>query len=266
MNIEKEKTNELSNVKKVIAVMSGKGGVGKSSVTSLIAVSLKEKGFDVGILDADITGPSIPKIFGINSKRAKGNTTGINPVSTTSGIKVMSLNLMLEKEDSPVVWRGPIIANAVKQFYSEVNWGELDYLVVDLPPGTGDVSLTTMQSLPLDGLVIVSSPQSLVNLIVKKSINMAKMMNVPILGLVENMSYFECPDCNKKIELFGKSKVDEVAKEMEIDLITKIPIDPEFVELCDDGKVELYSKINYSLSDTLASKIAGIPGVKEEVK
>ncbi|WP_432401353.1 Mrp/NBP35 family ATP-binding protein [Wukongibacter sp. M2B1] len=261
--IEKEKTNEKSNIKKIIAIMSGKGGVGKSSVTSLIATALKEKGNKVGILDADITGPSIPKLFGINQKRAISNEDGINPVSSHTGIKVMSLNLLIDKEDSPVLWRGPLISNTVKQFFTDVTWGELDYLLIDLPPGTGDVSLTIMQSLPLDGIIVVSSPQDLVKLIVKKSVNMAKMMSTPIYGIVENMSYFECKDCGKKINIFGKSRVEEIAKEMDIDVIANIPIDPSFVELCDEGKVELYGKINFSLIDDLSKNVIdAIGGIK----
>ncbi|WP_099188809.1 Mrp/NBP35 family ATP-binding protein [Tepidibacter mesophilus] len=255
MEIQKEKTNDLTSIKKVIAVMSGKGGVGKSSVTSLMAVSLKNKGYNVGILDADITGPSIPKVFGVNSKRADSDGTHIYPVSTTTGIKVMSINLLIEKEESPVIWRGPVIANSVKQFYTDTAWGELDYLLIDLPPGTGDVPLTIMQSLPVDGIVVVTSPQDLVSLIVTKSINMAKMMNTPILGIVENMSYFECPDCNKKINIFGKSNIEEIAQNLDIDVIAKLPIDPQFVELCDEGKVELYEKINLTFEDIFSKKI-----------
>lgn len=258
--IEKEKANDKSNIKKVIAIMSGKGGVGKSSVTSLIATALKEKGNKVGIMDADITGPSIPKLFGINKKRAAGNDEGIIPVTTHTGIKVISLNLLIDKEDSPVIWRGPLISNMVKQFFTDVNWGDLDYLLIDLPPGTGDVSLTIMQSLPIDGIIVVSSPQDLVKLIVKKSVNMAKMMNTPIYGIVENMSYFECPECGKKINIFGKSRVEEIADEMEINVIANIPIDPSFVELCDEGKVELYGKINYSLINDLSSNVMKMIG------
>lgn len=253
--IEKEKTNEKTNIKKVVAIMSGKGGVGKSAITSLVATALNEKGNKVGIMDADITGPSIPKVFGINNKRAKGNDSGINPVVTHTGIKVISLNLLIDKEDSPVVWRGPLIANTVKQFYTEVNWGDLDYLLIDLPPGTGDVSLTIMQSLPLDGIIVVSSPQDLVKLIVKKSLNMAKMMNTPVLGIIENMSYFECPECGKRINIFGESKVEEIAEEMGIDYLASIPIDPEFVELSDEGKIELYGKIKYGLMEDFANSI-----------
>lgn len=252
---EKEKTNEKSNVKKVIAIMSGKGGVGKSSITSLVATALREKGNKVGIMDADITGPSIPKVFGINNERAKGNDSGINPVITNTGIKVISLNLLIDKEDSPVVWRGPLIANTVKQFYTEVNWGELDYLLIDLPPGTGDVSLTIMQSLSLDGIIVVSSPQDLVKLIVKKSLNMAKMMNIPVVGIIENMSYFECGECGKRIDIFGKSRVNEIATEMGINVLAQIPIDPSFVELCDEGKVELYAKINFAMMNELSTNV-----------
>lgn len=255
MEIQKEKTNELTNIKKVIAVMSGKGGVGKSSVTSLVAVSLGNKGYKVGILDADITGPSIPKVFGINKKRANSDGTYIYPVKTTSGISVMSINLLIENEDSPVVWRGPAIANGVKQFYKDTAWGELDYLLIDLPPGTGDVPLTIMQSLPVDGIIIVTSPQDLVSLIVKKSINMAKMMNTPIIGIVENMSYLECPDCNKRINVFGNSNIENICEELDINLIGKLPIDPEFVELCDEGRVELYGKINLSLEDMFTDNV-----------
>lgn len=253
--IEKEKANEKSNIKKIIAIMSGKGGVGKSSVTSLIANALREKGNKVGIMDADITGPSIPKLFGINSRRAKKNGSGISPVSTHTGIKVMSLNLLIDKEDSPVIWRGPMISSAVKQFFTDVIWGDLDYLLIDLPPGTGDVSLTIMQSLPLDGIIVVSSPQDLVKMIVKKSLNMAKMMNTPILGIVENMSYFECSECGKKINIFGKSRVEEIAEEMGIDVIANIPIDSNLAELCDEGRIELYGKINFSFIDDLSKNL-----------
>jgi len=260
MPIQKEKTNEFTNIKKVYAVMSGKGGVGKSSITSLIAVSLKNQGYKVGILDADITGPSIPKVFGINNKRASSNGEGIIPVETSTGIKVISINLLIEEEEKPVVWRGPLIGGTVKQFYTDVNWGELDYLLIDMPPGTGDVPLTIMQSLPVDGLIIVSSPQDLVKLIVTKSINMAKTMNVPILGIVENMSYFICPHCNEKLNVFGESKVESISKEMEIPLIAKMPIDPDFVALCDEGKIELYNKYNLDFNENFSNKIKEIIG------
>lgn len=244
---EKEKTNQFSDIKKVIAVMSGKGGVGKSSVTALTAISLSQKGYTVGILDADITGPSIPKIFGLNSGRAGADENGIYPETTRSGMKVMSINLLLEQKDKPVVWRGPLLANTVKQFFSGVVWGDLDYLLIDLPPGTGDVPLTIMQSIPLDGIIVVSAPQELVQLIVAKSVNMAKMLDVPILGIVENMSYLECPDCHKKINVFGKSKIDDIAKETGLQVMAKIPIDPDLARMCDEGLIEDYEKIKISL-------------------
>lgn len=260
MEFKKEKANENSNLKNIIAVMSGKGGVGKSSVTSLIAMTLRNQGYNVGILDADITGPSIPKVFGINGKRASGTKDAVEPVETVTGIKVISINLLVDNEESPVVWRGPVIANTVKQFLTEVNWGELDYLLIDLPPGTGDVPLTIMQSFELDGIVIVSSPQDLVKLIVKKSMNMAGMLSIPILGLVENMSYLRCPDCNKRINLFGEIKVPEIAKETGVDLVAQIPIDPKFVELSDEGKVELYLKHNYEFADEFGKEIKNMVG------
>lgn len=255
MQIQKEKPQEGTTIKKIVAIMSGKGGVGKSSVTSLMAVSLQNKGYKVGILDADITGPSIPKVFGINGKRAVSIGEVIQPVETVTGIKVMSINLMIGKEDDPVIWRGPLIASIVKQFYTDVAWGELDYLLIDLPPGTGDVPLTIMQSLPVDGMVVVSSPQDLVQLIVKKSVNMAKMMNIPIYGLVENMSYFECPDCNKKHYIFGESKIEEIAENMGIDVLEKLPINPEFVSLCDEGRVEIFGKTYFGLCENFAKKL-----------
>ncbi|MBF8984263.1 Mrp/NBP35 family ATP-binding protein [Lutibacter sp. B2] len=255
MQIKKEKPQEGTNIKKIVAIMSGKGGVGKSSVTSLIAVSLQNKGYKVGILDADITGPSIPKVFGLGGKRAISIEEVIQPVETVTGIKVMSINLMIGKEDDPVIWRGPLIASIVKQFYTDVAWGELDYLLIDLPPGTGDVPLTIMQSLPVDGIVVVSSPQDLVQLIVKKSVNMAKMMSIPIYGLVENMSYFECPDCNKKHYIFGNSNIEETAKNMNIDVLEKLPINPDFVTLCDEGRVEVFGKTYFGLCESLAKKV-----------
>lgn len=242
--IAKEKTNSKSNVKKVIAVMSGKGGVGKSTVTSLLAVSLMQQGYSVGVMDADLTGPSIPKLFGKNDEHAVGNKEGISPVKTDMGINLMSINFLLENKEAPVIWRGPVIAGTVKQFFTEVDWGELDYLLVDLPPGTGDVPLTTMQSLPLDGIVVVTSPQDLVNHIVIKSVNMAHKLHVPILGLIENMSYFKCPDCDKKVHIFGNSKSKEIAKQSKIDFITEIPIDPGMVELVNQGKIEFYLRKN----------------------
>ncbi|WP_054871859.1 Mrp/NBP35 family ATP-binding protein [Caloranaerobacter sp. TR13] len=243
-----------NNINKIIAVMSGKGGVGKSFVSSLLAVNLNREGYKVGIMDADITGPSIPKIFGLNKVRAQIIDKKLKPVETKTGIKVMSLNLLLEEENKPVIWRGPLISGTVKQFYDETNWGELDYLIIDLPPGTSDVTLTVMQSMPVDYIVVVTSPQDLVNLIVEKSIHMSKMMNVPILGIVENMSYAVCPDCGKKIEVFGKSKSEQVAKEMGLDLIAKLPINSGFTQLCDEGRIELF---NHELEEfaSLGTKI-----------
>ncbi len=255
MQIEKEKTQEGTHIKKIIAIMSGKGGVGKSSVTSLMAIALRNKGYEVGILDADITGPSIPKIFGVNNKRAASSEKAVLPVTTVTGIKVISLNLLIDQEDSPVVWRGPLIAGTVKQFYTDVAWGELDYLLIDLPPGTGDVPLTIMQSLPVDGIVVVSSPQDLVQMIVRKSVNMAKMMNIPVYGVIENMSYFECPECKNIIHIFGKSKVEEAAKALNIKVIDKLPINPEFVELCDEGRIEVFGKIYLDFCENFGKKI-----------
>lgn len=231
--------NELTSVKNMIAVMSGKGGVGKSSVSALLAVNLARKGYKAGVLDADITGPSIPKMFGIKARPDMRNNY-MYPVESSRGIKIMSLNLLLQREDEPVIWRGPVISGAVKQFWTDVAWGELDYLVVDLPPGTGDVPLTVMQSLPLTGFVIVTSPQDLAGLIVKKALNMARHMNVPILGLVENMSYLKCPDCGAEIKLFGGNSGPTLARENGIPLLEKMPVDPELAALCDKGRVEDY--------------------------
>lgn len=258
--MENEMPNK-SRIEKTIAVMSGKGGVGKSSITGSLAVELKRRDYKVGVLDGDITGPSIPKMFGINSKRPGQNEEGLLPVETVTGIKVMSLNLLMDSEDSPVIWRGPLIANTVKQFYTEVMWGDLDYLLIDLPPGTGDVPLTVMQSFPVDGIIIVSSPQDLVHLIVKKSVNMVKKLEVPILGVIENMSYLECPDCKRRIEVFGKSKVDDVTLKMGVDLLGKLPLDPELAELCDDGRIEVYGMINESMkeiADRIENKLGGV--------
>jgi Mrp family chromosome partitioning ATPase len=256
LEIPKEKTLEGTNIKKIITVMSGKGGVGKSSVTTLIAIALRKRGYKVGILDADITGPSIPKAFGINKERATGDSDkNMYPVETVTGIKVISLNLLVEQEDSPVVWRGPIIANTVKQFYTNVAWGELDYLLIDLPPGTGDVPITTMQSLPVDGIVVVSSPQDLVHLIVKKSLNMANMKNIPVYGIIENMSYLECKECKTKNYLFGHSNIDEIAREMGLEVLEKLAIDPEFAKLVDEGKAELYGDIAFGLMESIADKM-----------
>lgn len=246
-----EDLNPMSSIKKVIGIVSGKGGVGKSFVTSSLAVELTNKGYKVGILDADITGPSIPKVFGIKEK-AHGSEDGIFPGESSKGIKIMSVNLLLESEDTPVIWRGPVIAGVVKQFWTDVIWGELDYLLIDMPPGTGDVPLTVFQSIPIDGIVIITSPQDLVKLIVKKAYNMAKAMNIPVLGLVENYSYFECPDCGKKVNIFGESKVDEVAKEFELEVLGKIPIVTEMASLADLG---LFDKIENKYIHDLVEKV-----------
>ncbi len=232
-----EPINKMSSVKHVIGVMSGKGGVGKSMVTASLAVLMNRLGYKVGILDADITGPSIPKMFGIHS-RAKANDDGILPEVTANGIEIMSINLLLDTEDTPVVWRGPVIGGAVKQFWTEVVWGDLDYMFIDMPPGTGDVPLTVFQSVKLDGVVIVTSPQDLVSMIVKKAYNMAEMMNIPTLGIVENMSYLVCPDCGKEIEIFGKSNIERLCEELGVELLGKMPIDPCLAELADSGEFE----------------------------
>lgn len=228
--------NQYSSIKKIIGVVSGKGGVGKSLVTSMLACSMKNRGHKVGILDADITGPSIPKMFGITAK-AGGNQYGMLPVESSNGIDVMSVNLLVDNDTDPVVWRGPVIAGVVQQFYSEVIWEDEDYLFVDMPPGTGDVPLTVFQSMPVDGIVIVTSPQDLVSMIVGKAVKMAQLMNIPIIGLIENMSYVVCPDCGKKIYIYGESKADIVAKGYGIELIGQMPINPNTAELCDRGMV-----------------------------
>lgn len=222
----------------VIAVMSGKGGVGKSTISSLLAIAISEKGYKVGIMDADITGPSIPRLFGIEGSRASSSAEGINPVDSLGGIKIISLNLLVSGEDEPVIWRGPVIAGTVKQFWEKVNWGELDFLIVDLPPGTGDVPLTVMQSLPLSGIVMVSSPQSMVAMIVTKGIRMAKRMKVPLLGLIENMSSVRCPDCGKVIKLFGESELVELCSSLDIDFLGNLPLDVNFISNSDKGKIE----------------------------
>lgn len=231
--------HELSSIKKVIGVVSGKGGVGKSLVTSLLAVTMNRRGFHSAILDADITGPSIPKAFGLTQK-AQGNEMGLYPVRSSSGIDIMSINLLLENESDPVVWRGPVIAGTVKQFWSDVIWDAVDYMFVDMPPGTGDVPLTVFQSMPLDGIIIVTSPQELVSMIVGKAVKMAKMMEVPILGLVENMSYFVCPDCNKEYQIFGESHIDQIASEYGIATYARLPINPKLSAACDKGMIELF--------------------------
>ena len=230
-------TNSFNDIKKVIAVVSGKGGVGKSMVTSLMAVSMNRLGYKTAILDADITGPSIPKAFGVTEK-ASANELGIFPLRTKTDIGTMSVNNLLENDTDPVIWRGPVIAGTVKQFWTDVLWGEVDYLFVDMPPGTGDVPLTVFQSLPVDGIIVVTSPQELVSMIVGKAVRMAEMMDIPVLGLVENMSYLTCPDCGKEIDVFGKSTVADVAKEYGIDVLGRLPIDPKLATACDNGEIE----------------------------
>lgn len=234
-----EKPHELSDIKKVIGVVSGKGGVGKSMVTSLLAVTMQRRGFKTAVLDADITGPSIPKAFGIHDK-AMGDNNGIYPVMTKTGIEVMSVNLLLPDETDPVVWRGPVIANTVKQFWTDVIWNDVDYMFVDMPPGTGDVPLTVFQSLPIDGIIVVTSPQELVSMIVGKAVKMAEMMNVPVLGIVENMAYYECPDCKSRHSIFGESHIEEVAAKYGINSIAGMPINPKLAAACDKGMIELF--------------------------
>ena len=229
--------NLYSDIKHVIGIASGKGGVGKSMATATLANMLAAKGYRVGILDADITGPSIPKMYGLHGP-AQADDQGIYPMLTDNDIKVISINLLMPDEEAPVIWRGPVVANMVKQFWSEVIWGELDFLLVDMPPGTGDVPLTVFQSLPLDGVVIVSSPQDLVQMIVKKAYNMAMTMHIPVLGLVENYSYLKCPDCGKEIKVFGESHIDEIAEELGVSVLGKMPIDPVLADLADKGEFE----------------------------
>ncbi len=235
---ERSLAGSLNDVKNVIAVMSGKGGVGKSSIAGMLATALSRDGFSVGVLDADITGPSIPRAFGIQGGKLQGTPFGLIPPESQGGIKVMSINLLLPNEDDPVIWRGPVISGAVKQFWDEVDWRELDYMVVDMPPGTGDVPLTVLQSLPVTGLVIVFSPQDLVMMVVKKTIKMAQKMNVPILGLVENMSYAVWSHCGERLDIFGKSTAQEAAKEMGIPLLAQLPWDPQLNRLMDEGRIE----------------------------
>ena len=243
--------NPNAKVKKVIAVVSGKGGVGKSTVTSMLAVAMARKGKRVGVLDADITGPSAPTAFGVNECQG-ANEDGIFPALTRGGIQVMSINLLLDNPYDPVVWRGPVIAGAVKQFWTDVIWEDVDYMFVDMPPGTGDVPLTVFQSLPVDGIVIVTSPQDLVSMIVAKAVKMAKMMNIPVLGFVENYSYLECPDCGKKINVFGKSHLDEIAAQFELPVLARLPIDPKVAEAYDSGLMETVN------TDGVADVIAAI--------
>ncbi len=246
-----EKTHEFNSIKKVIGVVSGKGGVGKSIVTSMLAVLMNRKGYRSAVLDADVTGPSIPKIFGIKEK-AQGSEIGLFAAKSKTDIGIMSVNLLLENDTDPVVWRGPIIAGTVKQFWTDVLWGDVDYMFIDMPPGTGDVPLTVFQSIPVDGIIIVTSPQELVSMIVGKAVKMAQMMNIPILGLVENMSYFKCPDCGKEISIFGESHVEQIAADNNITNIAKLPINPKIAAACDKGAIELFEG---NWLDVLADKL-----------
>ena len=234
-----EKPHDLSHIKKVIGIVSGKGGVGKSLVTSMMAVTMKRRGYNTAILDADVTGPSIPKAFGIKQK-AMGNEFGLLPVKSKTGIDIMSVNLLLENDTDPVVWRGPIIGNTVKQFWTDVIWEDVDFMFIDMPPGTGDVPLTVFQSIKVDGIVVVTSPQELVSMIVSKAVKMAEMMNIPIIGLVENMAYFKCPDCNKEHKIYGDSHIEQIAEKYNLNVLGKIPIDTRIATACDRGMIELF--------------------------
>ena len=247
--------NSASRVGKVIAVVSGKGGVGKSMVTSMLAVLMQRRGYKTAILDADITGPSIPKAFNIHGTCFQSEH-GIEPLESHTGIKVMSINLLLEKETEPVLWRGPVIAGVVNQFWTDVHWGDVDYMFVDMPPGTGDVPLTVFQSLPVDGIIVVTSPQDLVSMIVGKAVKMAKMMNIPVLGIVENYSYLACPDCGKHISVFGESHIDEVAAHYELPVLSKLPIDPKLAAAVDAGKIE-----DAKLPDELSGALKTVEGL-----
>ncbi len=246
-----EPQNKASDIKHVIGIVSGKGGVGKSSITSLLAVLTNRLEYKTAILDADITGPSIPKMFGLKGELT-GCDDGIIPMTTKTGIEAISINMLLNDEGAPVIWRGPILAGTVKQFWGDVVWGDVDYMYVDMPPGTGDVPLTVMQSLPLDGIVIVTSPQDLVSMIVSKAVNMAKMMGVPILGIIENYSYLNCPCCGEKIEVFGKSNIEETAKKMGIPVLARVPMDPKVAALCDAGTIET---VEISVLDQAVEKL-----------
>ncbi len=252
-----EAPNQLSKVKHIIGVMSGKGGVGKSMVTSMLAVLMQRRGHKTAILDADITGPSIPKAFGVTG-RVEGNDVGMIPPQSTTGIDVMSVNFFLESEDRPVIWRGPVIAGVVKQFWTDVIWNDEEYMFVDCPPGTGDVPLTVFQSIPLDGIIIVSSPQELVSMIVSKAAHMAQMMNIPVLGIVENMSYVKCPDCGKELKVFGDSHIEEVAEKFGYDLLARVPLDSKISALCDKGMIELMEN-DYldAAADAIERKLEG---------
>jgi Mrp family chromosome partitioning ATPase len=250
-----EKPNQLSKIKKVVGVVSGKGGVGKSIVTSMLAVLEERAGFRTAILDADITGPSIPKAFGING-RAEACDLGMFPAKSHKGIKIMSTNLLLENVTDPVIWRGPLIANMVKQFWTEVIWDQVDIMFIDMPPGTGDVPLTVFQSIPVDGIIVVTSPQELVSMIVAKAVNMAEQMKIPVIGIIENMSYVKCPDCGKEIKVFGESKLEDTAKKYHLDILGRIPLDTKLAAACDKGMIELFDG---NWLDKAVEKINAIP-------
>lgn len=249
----KQPMNQYSNVKKVIGVVSGKGGVGKSLVTSLLASATARQGYKVAVLDADVTGPSIPKSFGL-TQRAAADDTGLQPVVTKNGIKIMSVNLLLEDENAPVVWRGPVISGVINQFWTDVNWGDIDYMFVDMPPGTGDVALTVFQGLPVDGIIVVSTPQDLVRMIVNKALNMAKLMDIPVIGLIENMSYFLCDACQKKHYIFGESTIDATAKEAGLPVLAKLPLNPAVTKLVDAGQADA---VNMEELNAFVSAICG---------
>ncbi len=252
-----EKPNEMSSVKKVIGIVSGKGGVGKSLVTSMLAVTMNRRGYHTAILDADVTGPSIPKAFGVR-ENVTGNEFGMFPVKTRTGIDIISANLLLKNDTDPVIWRGPMIGNMVKQFWTDVIWVDVDFMFIDMPPGTGDVPLTVFQSIPVDGIIVVTSPQELVSMIVSKAVKMAEMMNIPIIGLVENMSYFKCPDCGKEHKVYGDSHIDEIAREHNLKVLAKIPINPKISAACDKGMIELFEGDWLDpVAEVLEEKISG---------
>ncbi|MBQ6588594.1 MAG: Mrp/NBP35 family ATP-binding protein [Butyrivibrio sp.] len=252
--------SDYSHVKKVIGIVSGKGGVGKSLVTGLSATAMSKKGYKTAIMDADITGPSIPKMFGIGKANYADENQLLIPATTEGGIKIMSLNMLMDNETDPVVWRGPVIAGIVKQFWSDVNWGDVDFMFVDMPPGTGDVPLTVFQSLPVDGIIVVSTPQELVEMIVEKAINMANMMNIPVLGVVENMSYMKCPHCGEPINVFGESGIEKYAASKGLDVLGRLPLDPTIAGLCDAGKAE---DIENEYMDSLVYVLEGMIGAEE---
>ncbi len=257
-----EKSHELSDIKKVIGVVSGKGGVGKSLVTSMLAVTMNKKGYNTAILDSDITGPSIPKAFGIREK-ATGSDLGLFPCKSSTGISIMSINLLLDNDTDPVVWRGPIISNTVKQFWTDIIWNDVDYMFIDMPPGTGDVPLTVFQSIPVDGIIIVTSPQELVSMIVSKAVKMAEMMKIPIIGIIENMSYFKCPDNNKDYLIFGESHIEEIALKHNLKVLAKMPIDPKIAAACDSGSIELYGG---NWLDSVGEVLENLGGNKLEIE